>query len=92
MQSRSAQTANRGPLLDSGNDFFAEIGIVDYRCLAIGGISWELKKYDIPLYKHDNRQYAVHRVLKVRESDYVLCGDNQSAKERESLTGKVSVF
>ena len=36
-----------------------------------------LKKYDIPLYRRDSGQYVLHRVLKVREQDYVLCGDHQ---------------
>lgn len=41
----------------------------------------KLKKYDVPLYKRDNGQYVLHRVLKVRDSDYVICGDNRYSKE-----------
>ena len=40
-----------------------------------------LKKYDVPLYKRDSGQYVLHRILKVRRSDYVLCGDNQWRRE-----------
>lgn len=40
-----------------------------------------LKKYDVPLYKRDSGQYVLHRVLKVRDSDYVICGDNRYSKE-----------
>ena len=40
-----------------------------------------LKRYDIPLYKRDSGQYVLHRVLKVRENDYVICGDNRYCKE-----------
>ena len=40
-----------------------------------------LKKYDVPLYKRDSGQYVLHRVLKVRKDDYVLCGDNQWHRE-----------
>ncbi len=40
-----------------------------------------LKKYDVPLYKRDSGQYVLHRVLKVRESDYVICGDNRGRRE-----------
>lgn len=40
-----------------------------------------LKKYDVPLYKRDNGQYVLHRILKVRKNDYVLCGDNRYLKE-----------
>ena len=32
-----------------------------------------LKKYDIPLYKRDSGEYVLHRILKVREKDYVIC-------------------
>ncbi|OPZ20932.1 MAG: hypothetical protein BWZ04_01429 [Firmicutes bacterium ADurb.BinA205] len=40
-----------------------------------------LKKHDVPLYKRDSGQYVLHRVLKVRDSDYVICGDNRYSKE-----------
>ena len=40
-----------------------------------------LKKYDIPLYRRDSGQYVLHRILKVRDSDYVICGDNRWVKE-----------
>lgn len=36
-----------------------------------------LKKFDIPLYKRDSGQYVLHRIIKVRENDYVICGDNR---------------
>ena len=36
-----------------------------------------LKPYDIPLYKRDNGRYVLHRILKVRKNDYVICGDNR---------------
>lgn len=40
-----------------------------------------LKKYDVPLYKRDSGQYVLHRILKVRPNDYVICGDNRYYKE-----------
>lgn len=40
-----------------------------------------LKKYDAPLYKRENGQYVLHRILKVREHDYVICGDHCWVKE-----------
>ena len=40
-----------------------------------------LKKYDVPLYKRKNGQYVLHRILKVREHDYVICGDHCVTKE-----------
>ena len=36
-----------------------------------------LKRLDIPLYKRDNGQYVLHRIIKVRENDYLICGDNR---------------
>lgn len=35
-----------------------------------------LKKYDCPLYKTGSGKYILHRIIKVRENDYVICGDN----------------
>ena len=40
-----------------------------------------LKKYDVPLYRRDNGRVVLHRILKVREEDYVICGDNRWHKE-----------
>ena len=36
-----------------------------------------LHLWDVPLYKRDNGQYVMHRVLWVRKDSYVMCGDNQ---------------
>ncbi|MGN1410898.1 MAG: S24/S26 family peptidase [Oscillospiraceae bacterium] len=36
-----------------------------------------LKKYDVPLYKRSSGQYVLHRIIKVRKHDYVICGDNR---------------
>lgn len=41
-----------------------------------------LSRLDVPLYKRDNGQYILHRVLWVRKQDYVICGDNQWYPER----------
>ena len=40
-----------------------------------------LKRYDIPLYKRDNGRYVLHRIIKVRDKDYVICGDNRYRPE-----------
>ena len=58
------------PLIKQGRDL-----------LIIEKTDGRLKKYDIPLYKRDNGQYVLHRILKVRENDYVICGDNRYNKE-----------
>lgn len=40
-----------------------------------------LKKYDVPLYKRDSGKYVLHRIMKVRKDDYVICGDNRYRME-----------
>ena len=39
-----------------------------------------LKKYDAVLYKRGDR-YILHRILKVREKDYVICGAHNWKRE-----------
>ena len=42
-----------------------------------------LRLFDVPLYRRDNGQYVLHRVIDFcRDGTYVLCGDNQFAKEK----------
>ena len=41
----------------------------------------KLKKYDIPLYKRDNGQFVLHRIVKVDEN-YTCVGDNQFCLEK----------
>lgn len=40
-----------------------------------------LGKYDIPVFKRDNGEYVVHRILKVYDDGYGIVGDNQSELE-----------
>ena len=49
--------------------------------LVISRAEGRLKRYDVPLYKRDSGQYVLHRILKVRENDYVICGDNRWNRE-----------
>ena len=58
------------PLIRQGRDL-----------LVIESPRGRLKKYDVPLYRRDSGQYVLHRVLQVREHDYVLCGENSWHKE-----------
>ena len=53
----------------------------DRDLLIIYPVDGRLKKYDVPLYKRDSGQYVLHRILKVRSDDYVICGDNRWTKE-----------
>ena len=41
----------------------------------------KLKKYDLPLYRRDNGQFVLHRIVKAGD-DYTCMGDNQFAKEK----------
>lgn len=54
-----------------------------------------LKKYDVPLYRR-GEAYVLHRVIEVRETDYVICGDNCYAKEYgitdEDIVGVLTGF
>lgn len=43
----------------------------------------KLKKGDIPLYKRNNGKFVLHRIIKVNEKSYDLCGDNQYIIERD---------
>ena len=40
-----------------------------------------IKKYDVVLYKRPNGEYVLHRVIKVKNGQFVMCGDNQNYKE-----------
>ena len=41
-----------------------------------------LKKYDIPLVKRNNGDYVLHRIVKVKNGEYHLNGDNQYFVEK----------
>lgn len=42
-----------------------------------------LKRYDLPLYRRDNGQFILHRVISVNtDGTYNMCGDNQWTLER----------
>lgn len=41
----------------------------------------KLKKMDVPLYKRENGQYVLHRIIKVTKDGYVIRGDNTYLNE-----------
>ena len=49
-----------------------------------------LKKYDVILYQRNNDQYVLHRIIKVNDASYTLCGDNQWQKEK-GITDKMII-
>lgn len=40
-----------------------------------------LKRFDIPLYKRDSGQYVLHRIVKIKNGEYYICGDNRVGYE-----------
>ena len=58
------------PLIRAGRDL-----------VVIEAVHRRLKRREVPLYRRDSGQYVLHRILRVRENDYVLCGDNRWARE-----------
>ena len=46
--------------------------------LVITAAQTPLRRYDIPLYKRDSGQYVLHRIVKIRNGSYLICGDNRA--------------
>ena len=50
--------------------------------IILGRIDQPLKKYELPLYRRDNGQYVLHRIVSVQpDGTYTCCGDHQWTKE-----------
>lgn len=73
------------PLLKQGRDLFT-----------IEKKSGRCKRYDVVLYKRQPQSYVLHRVVEVRENDYVILGDNCLNKEYgikdEDIVGVMTSF
>lgn len=73
------------PMIQNGRDTVL-IEPKDGRC----------KKYDIPLYKDKAGRYIVHRIIKVTDNGYVICGDGVYYREYdvtdENIIGVVKGF
>ncbi len=54
------------PFLRSGQDLMVIAAKKQERC----------RVRDVVLYRRDSGKYVLHRIMAVREKDYVLCGDN----------------
>lgn len=42
----------------------------------------KLKKYDVALYRRENGDFVLHRVVAVNGGSYTMCGDNQYYREK----------
>lgn len=64
-------------------------------CVVLSPAPERLCKYDIPLYKRENGQYVLHRVVRVGK-DYTCTGDNQFVYEhgirQEQVIAVVTAF
>lgn len=43
-----------------------------------------VEKYDVVLFRRRNGEYVLHRVLRVRQKDYLICGDHGTDPEAVS--------
>ncbi len=41
-----------------------------------------LERYDIVLYKRESGQFVLHRIMKIKNGNYIMCGDNQYIFEK----------
>ncbi len=64
-------------------------------CVTLSPVTGALKKYDLPLYKRENGQYVLHRVIAVGDT-YTCMGDNQFDPEpglrHEQIIAVVTAF
>ncbi len=59
------------PLLRQGKDFYTVAKKENRRC----------RKYDVVLYRKPPSHYVLHRIVEVRDTNYVILGDNCINKE-----------
>ena len=55
----------------------------------------KLKKYDLPVYRRPNGQLVMHRVVDVKDDQYICLGDNTESFEKiypDQVIGVVSAF
>jgi hypothetical protein len=59
------------PMIKQGRDLFTLVKKTEKRC----------QKYDVVLYCPEPSHYVLHRIVAVRDHDYVILGDNCIEKE-----------
>ncbi|MBQ8768896.1 MAG: S24/S26 family peptidase [Oscillospiraceae bacterium] len=72
------------PMLNEGKD-----------AVELVAVSGRLEKYDLVLFQRKNGQLVLHRIIAVKKSYYLICGDNSTAVEKvpeESIIAVASGF
>ena len=63
--------------------------------VVLSPVPGKLKKYDLPLYRRENGQYVLHRIVEAGDT-YTCLGDNQFDKEpglrQEQMIALVTAF
>ena len=63
--------------------------------VTLASLPEKLQKYDLPLYRRDNGQYVLHRIIRAGDT-YTCIGDNQFAEEsgvrRDQMIALVTSF
>lgn len=63
--------------------------------VVLSPVTGPLKKYDLPLYRRDNGQFVLHRIIRAGET-YTCMGDNQFVQEpgirQDQIIGVVTEF
>ena len=88
------------PVISSGGEFRLFHKGTSMRPLLRQGIDsvilvapTDIKKNDILLYRRANGQFVMHRAVKIKKDEYIMCGDNQRWLERgitrENILAKV---
>ena len=74
------------PLLKQGRDLFTVTLKTSERC----------RKNDVVLYRTSEKQYVLHRIIKVCSDNYIVQGDNCTTKEYgvrdEDIIGVMTLF
>lgn len=82
----SFKGTSMNPLLKQGRDLFTVAAKTSERC----------RKYDVVLFRKADNQYVLHRIIKVRDKDYITQGDNCVTKEYgildEEIIGVMTAF
>ena len=87
-QGKQVKLSPRGmsmlPMLRQGRD-----------SIVLSPVPQKLKKYDLPLYRRDNGQFVLHRVVRVGDT-YTCMGDHQFVSEpglrHDQMIGLVTAF